>query len=282
LTCLTGMHWSLNHDGFVLVRLLLVLAVSVWLTGCSGGGTVAPVQQLGAAAYGGPHPSYYVVRQGDTLYSIGWRYGVHYHKLARWNGISAPYTIYAGQKLRLRAPPGSENAARRSFSSSRQRVNSRPPTNAAALPTSRGPISNQPHEPPASKASGKAVQGLHWHWPTQGEVIQTFSAADPSRKGVDIAGQVGQPIVAAAEGKVIYSGVGPPRYSKLIIIKHGNDFLSTYAHNQAVMSKEGDWVQRGQKIAEMGLGGASHRAKLHFEIRHNGRPVDPLHYLPAQ
>jgi len=265
------------------VRLLPVLVAVLWLTACGGGGTVAPVQSLGAAAYGGPHPSYYVVRQGDTLYSIGWRYGVDYRKLARWNGISAPYTIYVGQKLRLRAPANSKNAGKRTLSPSKKvsdgKVKNRSSANLAKLAPSVEAKSDRPSTIPHS--SEKSAAGVQWHWPTEGEVIQTFSSSDPNRKGVDIAGEVGQSVVAAADGKVIYSGKGPPRYSKLLIIKHENDFLSTYAYNRVLMSKEGDWVQRGQKIAKMGRGGASHRARLHFEIRRYGQPVDPLHYLPA-
>jgi lipoprotein NlpD len=112
-------------------------------------------------------------------------------------------------------------------------------------------------------------------------VIQNFSRATPDHKGVDIGGQLGQPIVAAADGKIVYSGMGLPRYGKLIIIKHDNHFLSAYAHNQLLVSKEGNVVKGGQKIAEMGHSGTD-QIKLHFEIRHNGQPVDPLDYLPKQ
>ncbi|MDX1334155.1 MAG: peptidoglycan DD-metalloendopeptidase family protein, partial [Gammaproteobacteria bacterium] len=122
---------------------------------------------------------------------------------------------------------------------------------------------------------------IRWGWPTTGKVINSYSASQPGKKGIDIAGKSGQPVVAAAEGKVVYSGSGLKGYGKLIIIKHNNNYFSAYAHNKKIVVKEGSWVKRGNKIAELGNTGAD-RTMLHFEIRRNGKPVNPLGYLPRR
>lgn len=253
------------------MRLLLVLVVTFLLEACGGSGALAPVKRLGA---GGARPYYYVVKQGDTLSSIGRRYGLNYHQLARWNEIPPPYLIYAGQKLRLMPP--ARKIARYSDVTATSRLGKGADSSPSATTQSGTPKET------LSWASGvRTIQGVSWRWPTRGEVVQTFSAAKPGHKGVEIAGQLGQPIVAAADGKVVYSGTGLPRYGKLIIVKHNDHFLSAYAYNQVLMSKEGEVVEGGQKIAEMGRSGAN-RVKLHFEIRYNGEPVDPLRYLPKR
>jgi lipoprotein NlpD len=266
------------------VRFLLVLVVTIFLVACGGSGRVAPVYHLGAIPHGGPRPSYYIVRRGDTLYSIGWRYGLDYRTLAHWNRIYSPYTIYTGQKLRLTPLSGktAESQSTPSTPKPKQGVdNKRSQAKLADAAQVTEVKSISPKKVSLSKILAKETQGIYWHWPTQGKVIQYFSRAEPGRKGVDIAGQLGQPIVAAADGKIVYSGMGLPRYGKLIIIKHDNHFLSAYAHNQLLVSKEGNLVKGGQKIAEMGHSGTD-QVKLHFEIRHNGQPVDPLGYLPKR
>lgn len=254
----------------------------VFLVACSSGGRVAPVDQLGTVPHVGPRPSHYIVRRGDTLYAIGWRYGVHYRTLAHWNDIRPPYTIYAGQKLRLSSPSRSAAKGRTTVSTSKPKQKTEhkksdiKPTAPSPLTEVKVAPSKQalPFEKPA-----RVAHGIRWYWPTRGEVIRNFSRAEAGRKGVDIAGELGQPVVAVADGKVVYSGRGLPRYGKLIIIKHDAGFLSAYAHNRLLVSKEGDSVKGGQKIAEMGRSGTD-RVKLHFEIRHHGQPVDPLRYLP--
>jgi lipoprotein NlpD len=275
---------SFDHCNFILVRFLLILVVTIFLIACSGGGRVAPVDHLGAVPYLGPRPSYYIVRQGDTLYSIGWRFGLDYRTLAHWNGIYFPYIIYAGQKLRLTSPSArvAESQSTPLIPKSKQKVDKvgGQPKLADRLPLTRTK-SISPKKAPTSENLVKATQGIYWSWPTRGKVIQNFSRAASDQKGIDIAGQLGQPVVAAADGKVVYSGMGLPRYGKLIIIKHDNSFLSAYAHNRLLVSEEGNLVKGGQKIAEMGHSGTD-QVKLHFEIRHNGQPVDPLNYLPRQ
>lgn len=264
------------------MRFLLALVVISFLMACGGNGRVAPVHHLGAVPHVGPRPSHYVVRKGDTLYAIGWKYGLHYRTLALWNQISSPYTIYAGQKLRLTPPSGgsAESPPAAATLPPKQEASDNKGKIKEAVPPSLAkttPVPSKEHS--ASKGPARITQGIRWHWPTEGKVIQNFSPAEAGRKGMDIAGQLGQPIVAAADGKVVYSGVGLPRYGKLIIVKHDDSFLSTYAHNEVLISKEGDIVKGGQKIAEMGRSGTG-RVKLHFEIRHHGKPVDPLRYLP--
>ncbi|QBQ54701.1 peptidoglycan DD-metalloendopeptidase family protein [Nitrosococcus wardiae] len=237
---------------------------------------MAPVHHLGAVPHLGPRPSYYIVRKGDTLYSIGWRYGVHYRTLAHWNKIRPPYTIYVGQKLRLTSPSRGASKSQSAVSTSKLKQpvdDKKAKVKLAASP----PLVEA--KASTSERIAKTVQGIRWYWPTEGEVIRQFSHTESGRKGVDIGGQLGQPIVAAADGKVVYSGMGLPRYGKLIIVKHDANFLSAYAHNQLLISQEGELVKGGQKIAEMGRSGTD-RVKLHFEIRHQGRPVDPLRYLP--
>ncbi len=262
------------------MRFLPILVAIFLLIACAGSGTLAPVQRLGA---GGPRPPYYVVERGDTLYSIGWQYGLNYHQIAHWNGIYPPYLIYAGQKLRLIPPPRESIRYSAATAASRSRQSADPPQESSRPTIAKTvAIQSDASQEPSSWVNGvRTIRGIAWRWPTQGEVTQTFSAAEPGHKGVEIAGQLGQPIVAAADGKVVYSGMGLPRYGKLIIVKHSDNFLSAYAYNRALMIKEGEVVKGGQKIAEMGRSGANH-VKLHFEIRHNGQPVDPLHYLPKR
>ncbi|RMD69280.1 MAG: LysM peptidoglycan-binding domain-containing protein [Gammaproteobacteria bacterium] len=192
---------------------------------------------------------------GDTLYGIAWKYRLDPRTLARWNRIPPPYIIYPGQRLRL-TPPKS--------------------TPARPLP-SKTPKTRKAPPPPPRKAVAK--KGIPWTWPAFGRVISTFSPRDPNRKGIDIAGRKGQLVYAAAPGKVVYSGSGLVGYGKLIIIKHNENYLSAYAHNERLLVKEGDQVRAGQPIAVMGKTGTD-RVKLHFEIRYRGKPVDPLKFLP--
>jgi len=211
-----------------------------------------------------PPPAHHVVRKGETLYSIAWQYGLDYRTLAARNGIRPPYTIYPGQKLHIRtASPSSRNAK----------------------PVTKPPVRPKTKKPPSrtSKSSGKkAVKTVtRWQWPARGKVISRFKAGDPRRQGIDIAARAGTPIRAAAAGKVVYSGNGLRGYGNLVIIKHNDIWFSAYAHNQRIRVRENDAVKAGQHIADMGKTGAD-RVMLHFEIRHNGKPVDPLRYLPPQ
>lgn len=239
------------------------------------------------------------VARGETLYSIAWRYGHDFREVAAWNNISAPFTIYPGQVLtttgpslaRLNpaleapdpVPPPPDTAASSAPKAlpptkPATRSNPKPVAKPAAKPAVTKPVARptKPATQPASKVTGN-VSTNGWAWPTDGKVIRGFRSGD--RKGVDFGGREGQPIIAAASGDVVYSGSGLRGYGQLIIIKHNKNFLSAYAHNKKLHVKEGDKVVRGQRIADMGRTGAE-RVKLHFEIRKNGKPVDPFGYLP--
>ncbi len=211
-----------------------------------------------------PPPVQHVVRKGETLYSIAWAYGLDYRTVAARNGIRPPYTIYPGQKLLIRKPASpSQNA----------KPITTPTTSTKAMkPASRAPKS-------AGQKPLKTVS--RWQWPVRGRIINRFKAGDPRRQGIDIAGRAGTPVRAAAAGKVVYSGNGLRGYGNLVIIKHNDIWFSAYAHNQHIRVRENEVVKAGQHIADMGRTGAD-RVMLHFEIRRNGRPVDPLRYLPPE
>jgi lipoprotein NlpD len=234
-----------------------------------------------------PEGSVYTVRAGESLYSIAWRYGLDYKAVAGWNDIEAPYTIYPGQDIRLNPPAALSRAPTASPSPTPAPgipAPAPPPPETVPLPppvqtTRTTPVAPQPSI--ATPSAAPAISSKGWQWPAQGVVIRSFSPDANGKKGIDISGEPGQPIVAASSGKVVYSGGGLVGYGQLIIIKHGGDFLSAYAHNRKLLVKEGEQVTGGQMIAELGSTGVS-RPMLHFEIREAGQPVDPLHYLPER
>lgn len=255
------------------VRLLcLLLAVAV-LVGC-GRSTVVRRDRDGRPLSTQPiSASSVVVQRGDTLYGIAFRAGQDYRDVARWNGIRPPYTIYPGQRLHLRGPAIVTRSTRRSPPP----VVSARPRPPAPAPATR-PSSSPPAAPPPAQPSGSMIA---WRWPTQGALIGRFVTGDNTRQGIDIAGSGGQVVVAAAAGTVVYSGSGLVGYGELVIIKHSDEWLSAYGHNRRRLVAEGAVVSAGQSIAEMGRTGAN-RDMLHFEIRRNGKPVDPLPLLPPQ
>lgn len=249
-------------------RYLWPLAAVLLLSACS-----STVEYSSSSSSDG---SFYTVRQGESLYSIAWRYGLDYKQVASWNDIGAPYTIYPGQRIRLNPTAGATRVVTPTPAPS-------PPTSRPAPPvqtTRTTPVTPQPpSRPPAAPTTTTVSEG--WQWPLQGAIIRGFSLDGNGKKGIDIAGEPGQPILAASGGKVVYSGGGLVGYGQLIIIKHGDDFLSAYAHNRTLLVKEGEQVRAGQTIAELGSTGVA-RPMLHFEIRQHGQPVDPLRYLPGR
>ncbi|PIQ37238.1 MAG: hypothetical protein COW59_08260 [Lysobacterales bacterium CG17_big_fil_post_rev_8_21_14_2_50_64_11] len=218
-----------------------------------------------------------LVQRGDTLYGIAFRAGQDYRDVARWNGIRPPYTIYPGQRLQLRGPALATVSSRRPSAAAAPRKPTQTPVQ-TPRPVARKPVAPAPRRPAPAPSTAAAIA---WRWPTQGALIGRFVAGDTTRQGIDIAGSGGQAVVAAAAGTVVYSGSGLVGYGELIIIKHSEEWLSAYGHNRRRLVAEGAAVVAGQSIAEMGRTGAS-RDMLHFEIRRNGKPVDPLPLLPAQ
>ena len=231
----------------------------------------------------------YTIRSGDTLYAIAFGFDLDPMNVAKWNDISRPYTIYPGQKLRLSAPSTSR---RKSGSSSGVQISTAKTPAPAKTKTVKSSTATQSSTKKAKSTansdnkskntkSDTTTDPKSWKWPTRGRVHRSYVSGDPARNGLDIAGKEGQAIVASAGGQVVYSGNGLIGYGELIIIKHSEKMLSAYAHNKKRVVKEGEKVSSGQKIAEMGRN-AGNEQLLHFEIRIQGKPVNPLIYLPKQ
>ena len=269
-------------------RMALLAGVLAALAGCTS--TVVRRSAPASAAPRVSTPKYgatAVVNRGDTLYGIAFRNGIDVRDLAAWNGISAPYTIYPGQSLRL-YPRGGATPTRvattptRPASAPATKPVSPPPAKPAAG-TSTAPVRPVATTPalPAPVPAAPPASDIRWRWPAQGTLLNRFVAGEPTRQGIDITGDAGTPVNAAADGVVVYSGSGLVGYGELVIIKHDDAWLSAYGHNRARMVNEGAVVKAGQQIAVMGRTGAP-RDMLHFAIRHHGKPVDPLVYLPKK
>nr|WP_040517137.1 peptidoglycan DD-metalloendopeptidase family protein [Gilvimarinus chinensis] len=232
----------------------------------------------------------HTVAPNETLYSISWRYGLDFRELARHNGIGPPYTIYASQQLRLDVDDASKRKPPPAIAAREPAPQpARPSTREAE--TVKRPAPTAPVKPPRSenktpsvsdnKPPPKLTGAVTWQWPARGNVIAGFSSSSGLNKGIDISGKLGEPVVAAADGYVVYAGTGLRGYGKLVIVKHNETFLSAYAHNRALRVQEGESVKGGQQIAELGSSGTD-KEKLHFEIRRDGKPVNPLTYLPKR
>lgn len=235
-------------------------------------------------------PGYYTVKPGDTLIRIGLDTGQNWRDIVRWNSIENPNLIEVGQVFRV-VPPGAvvadsgavvrpvaptSSAQATPLGPAAAASAAKPAASAAAAPVA--PVVPAPAAP-AVAAAGAGDDQMAFIWPASGTMIGGFDEA--KNKGVDLAGKAGDAVLAAADGKVVYAGAGLRGYGNLIILKHNNTYLTAYAHNQALLVKEDQTVRRGQKVAEMGSSDAD-RVKLHFEIRRQGRPVDPLKYLPPR
>jgi lipoprotein NlpD len=297
--------------------LAVCVATIIVLSACMDGSRVVPVtdRSLYPGQTSGNH---YVVQPGDTLYSIARRYGEDHRTLAVRNGIKPPFEIRVGQRLALgargmasarNAPsassspvaggdvgPGAEVFALPGVAAEAPRpvALDAPMTETAVAPAAEPakplaatpaslprkeaePVQDAPLSRKVAEPAQAAPRKGKWMWPARGKVARSSPAAN----GLDIVGERGQAIVAAAPGRIVYGGSGLRGYGKLIIIKHNDEFLSAYAHNDRLLVQEGQRVQQGQKIAEMGMSGTD-RVKLHFQIRRNGAPVDPLKFLPAR
>lgn len=284
------------------VRLATVLVLALGAASCSTYRGPAPVEERSARA---PKPAaakpsttaqparpaaadgFYAVKQGDTLYSIALDHGADYREVAQWNALDDPTKIRVGQVLRVKpseARPGvvvgsARGAGRvesRSIDSAPQAQGdggAKTEPKALRLPYSKENAAIASREEP--RAEG---EGVDFVWPVKGKVLAGF--AEPRSKGIDIEGKIGDPVVAAAAGRVTYIGSGIPGLGKLVVIKHDNGFITVYAHNKDILVKEQQAVARGQKIAELGNTDAD-RPKLHFQIRKGSAAVDPMRYLPG-
>jgi lipoprotein NlpD len=305
---------SLNVPMTVTQRSVCVLALSLLMTACasrldqapvvdrSGGGVLTTQGAQPAVPLGPPPPGYYRVKPGDTLYRIALENGQNYRDISAWNNLTNPNQIEVDQLLRV-VPPGANTAALTPGVSTAPigsggavqsaPLGSTPPSAAtgtagaagvAAPPIYGSTTNNASLTPPASPGAASdsnagASGNVAFAWPVRGPLLGTFN--DSTNKGVNIGGAAGDPVKASADGRVVYAGNGLRGYGNLIIIKHDATYLTAYAHNRALMVKEGDAVTKGQKIAEMG-NSDSDRVMLHFEVRRQGKPVDPLKYLPPQ
>jgi len=274
-------------------RLVTGIALSVLLVGCSSTptGGVRVVDRNGKPTAPQRQPvttGQYVVKRGDTLFSIAFRYGWDWKALAARNSIPDPYTIHVGQTIRFdgrssassgnvvsAAPQTTTSSTSSPSGSLKTTVISRP---VGVTPLTVPPVATTPATTPVM-AGVKSASG--WAWPTNGILIGKFSSNGSLNKGIDIAGDLGQPVLAASDGAVVYAGSGLRGYGELIIIKHSDTYVSAYGHNRRLLVREGQQVKVGQSIAEMGSTGTD-RVKLHFEIRRQGKPVDPLEFLPRR
>jgi lipoprotein NlpD len=268
-------------------RLAALAALAIGAASCSTYRGPAPVEERarpGRPAAAKPAPSaaqapkpaapaadgYYSVKQGDTLYSIALDHGADYREVAQWNALEDPTKIRIGQVLRVK-PPEAKSGVVVSAARGAGRVESR-----SIDSPSQAPARVEPKAAAAAAAAdGEAIDFI---WPAKGKVLAGF--AEPRSKGIDIDGRLGDPVVAAAAGRVTYIGTGIPGLGKLVVIKHDNGFITVYAHNRDIVVKEQQAVARGQKIAELGSSDAD-RPKLHFQIRKGAAAVDPMRYLPA-
>ena len=225
-------------------RVFIVILLSLLLGACASTPSWQDRQEV------------HIVRKGETLFSIAARYDRQPAELARWNQLGDGSLIYPGQVLRISGPGG------RSAGS----AGNSPPT---SKPASR-PLPSIPAQP-----------SPNWAWPTNGQISVEFGAKPGPGTGVLINGKIGQPILAAASGRVVYAGSGLIGYGQLIILKHNDTYLSTYGYTASLLVKEGELVKKGQRIATMGEG-PERKPRLHFEIRRNGEPVNPRRHLPAR
>ena len=266
-----------------------VAVAAAVLSGCASSGHKAPVEDRGPSsrassgavpgqvveaapalpgAENAGKPGYYTVKPGDALIRIGLENGQSWKDIARWNNLENPNLIEVGQVLRVVPPSQVATVVVGSDSA----TTSRPVTTATPAPVATSP---------AASSGGGSVSddGLGFMWPATGPLLAGFDEA--RNKGYDIGGKAGDPVLAAADGRVVYAGAGLRGYGNLVILKHNNTFLTAYAHNQTLLVKEDQSVRKGQKIAEMGSTDAE-RVKLHFEIRRQGKPVDPARFLPSR
>lgn len=279
----------------MLVRnFLIVLLLVFGLFGCSSRQSPAPVVEsnttvaVGSKVKAGIKTARYIVKKGETLYSIAWRANSDVRTIASLNKLAPPYRIFPGQELIL-----SQKYAKASNNKTSSKKSNKSTGTTSKNSNKKAIASNKKQEygetasgqktskKPASTATKFSQKIKRWQWPVKGKVIATFSTAPQGNKGIDIAGRRGDRIKAAADGRVVYAGSALRGYGKLVIVKHNDDYLSAYAHNDQILVKEQQQVKAGDVIAKMGDTGAQ-RVMLHFEVRFRGKSVNPLKYLPKR
>ena len=245
-----------------------------------------PIKPMPGAENAGK-PGYYTVRPGDTVIRIALENGQNWRDIARWNALENPNVIETGQVLRVVPPAGSAVApsdgvvARPVAAASAAAAPLAPASAAASTPRGTATAAAPTLPPVNSVPVAPGDDELHWAWPTAGGAAVLAGFDEQKNKGIDISGKAGDAVLASADGRVVYAGAGLRGYGNLIILKHNNTYLTAYAHNQSLLVKEDQSVRKGQKIAEMGSSDTD-RVKLHFEIRRQGKPVDPARYLPPR
>ncbi|CUA82936.1 peptidoglycan DD-metalloendopeptidase family protein [Pseudidiomarina woesei] len=276
--------------GRVNFYLIFTTLLTLVLSGCAQPTEPAPVTRLykGKSIHDFERASLassqYEVEQGDTLYSIAFRANVDVRDVAKWNQIPAPYTIVPGQKISLQAP-ATRHTETIASQAKKEYVDKQNKSKAVTVKqqAQSARVVSSPRKPPVINKSSEpalpASKDIRWQWPTPAKVTREFSTAEAGNKGIDFAGSEGDPVYAAASGKVVYAGNALKGYGQLIILKHNDDYITAYAHNQKLLVKEQQWVNKGEEIATMGDTDAE-RVKLHFQVRFRGKSVNPRHYLP--
>jgi len=294
------------------VRILAFFLVTFGLSACSSSHGPAPVSDISGTAKHFPHKgsSYartvkqktsgitskiYRVQKGDTLFSISWRANLDINDLAKYNKLSAPYIIKEGQRLRLTAANSrktitakkpaaktdSSSQKNKQISCSGQSCDKKSKTAIVQKRPITYSSSTVKTDEKTTKPKNSNVKISHWQWPAKGKLTKTFASSQTGMKGISLSNQRGTSIYTAASGEVVYAGSGLRGFGNLIIIKHNNDYLSAYAHNEQLLVKEKQQIKTGQKIATMGDSGTD-SVQLHFEIRYQGKSIDPLRYLPKR
>jgi lipoprotein NlpD len=247
------------------LRRISIVVLLLLLSGCLGNSAIVPVYNKSFSKQ--PSSNYHVVHRGETLYAIAFRYNLSFKQLASANNIDSSYVIYPGQKLRIRNLASSTKVATKK-------------SKAATVKPVPVVVPKTTKVGSAKKYSVKKVED-HWGWPAEGGILKSYSTKNPPHKGIDIKAAMGDSVSAARSGTVVYAGNSLRGYGNLIIVKHDDIYLSAYGYNSRLLVKEGQSVKKGQKIAEAGSS-AGGEVRLHFEIRSNGKPVNPLYKLPKR
>ncbi len=272
-SCISNYYKFENRFGrtpFVFINTFSVILCALFLTlfllttGCSSSGKPQVVERGTRSSYN--QNKVHIVRKGDTLFSIASYYGQKVSKLAKCNKLRHPYTIHPGQKIATTCSVNN-NKKKRKKSHRSQKTNKK--------------ASNINKKHKKSRNVERVTVLVRWRWPTNGHVVRRFNPGNQGKTGLEIAGKYRQSIYAAEAGKVVYSGSGLIGYGKLIIVKHNRRFLTAYGYNSELLVKEGDSVKSGQVIARMGRS-PSNKATLFFELRKDGKPVNPMRYLPKK